>query len=97
MMESKYLDFAEKYIPGGITKQVLVKSKKHGFVLGLIKWYGGWRQYVFFPEPGTIFNPACMDDISKFIRGLMDQRKNGHDSMLCEWEDCPECETEPEK
>ena len=27
-----------------------------------------WRQYVYHPNPGTIYEETCMGEISKFIR-----------------------------
>lgn len=46
------------------------RSKKNGGILGEVKWYGPWRQYCFFPEPDTVFNVTCHDDINNFIRQL---------------------------
>jgi len=66
---SKYLEFLllEKKPK---TKVVVVYSKKSGDRLGIIKWYGAWRQYAFFPETGTIFNVECLNDIIIHIKGL---------------------------
>lgn len=52
------------------TSVVDVISKLYGFRLGIIRWYGAWRQYAFFPEEGTIFNVECLDDIQSYIKGL---------------------------
>ncbi len=38
--------------------------------LGLIEYYPRWQEYVFRPNPGTIFSQDCLDDISDFIRNL---------------------------
>jgi hypothetical protein len=35
--------------------------------LGKIKWYGGWKKYAFYPEPGTIYEEDCLNDITAFI------------------------------
>ena len=48
-----------------------VVSKRNGFSLGTIKWYGAWRQYAFFPTKDTVFNSECLKDIRAFIDGLM--------------------------
>ena len=50
-------------------------SVHHGTKLGQIKWYGPWRQYIFEPEPLTIFNRDCMLAICGFLQGLMDAWK----------------------
>lgn len=71
---SKYLEFhllEEK----PKTKVVGVYSKRNDDVLGEIKWFGRWRQYAFFPEPGTIFNVECLNDIQNYIKGMMDERR----------------------
>lgn len=66
---SKYLEFKELQSKPK-TKVISVDSKLHGNTLGIIKWYGAWRQYAFFPEYGTLFNTECLDDIISYIRGL---------------------------
>lgn len=67
-----YFELAHK---GEKTCKWHVVSRKNDAVLGEIKWFGRWRQYVFFPVIGTIFNPDCMDHISEFIRTEMATRK----------------------
>ena len=66
---SKYLEFCvieEK----PKTKVIEVTSKLHGDGLGIIKWFGRWRQYAFFPGNGTVFNVECLNDIQSYIKGL---------------------------
>ena len=58
------------------TSTWLCKNNKSDDALGLVKWYGPWRQYCFYPESQTIFNKGCMLDIVSFIDQLMDERKN---------------------
>lgn len=43
--------------------------------LGEIKWYPNWRQYSFFPEYGCVFEKTCMNDITRFMIQLMNDRK----------------------
>jgi len=43
-------------------------------LLGIVEWYGPWRQYCFSPEAQTVFNVTCFDDISNFIRQLREGR-----------------------
>jgi len=64
-----YIKFiGPKYTPSGKTRIWRVIATRNGALLGEIKWWGRWRQYTFFPEPSTIFNPDCMDEIGKFCR-----------------------------
>jgi len=34
--------------------------------LGIIKWWCGWRRYVFFPEEGTFYEPGCLREMADF-------------------------------
>ena len=70
---SQYITF-HKLSDTGKTEVWSVNSQNHGNRLGLIKWYGPWRQYAFWPDAETVWNPACLDDATVFIRGLMSKR-----------------------
>lgn len=35
--------------------------------LGMVKWYGSWRQYTFQPEPITVFHAGCLYDLAAFV------------------------------
>ncbi len=39
-------------------------------VLGVVKWHKYWRQYCFFPEPDTVFNVVCLEDLGHFINQI---------------------------
>lgn len=72
--ESEYLEFSLiEQKPK--TKIIGVWSKKSSDRLGLIKWYGPWRQYAFFPENNTLFNTGCLNDIQIYIKAMMDGRR----------------------
>ena len=51
------------------------RARSNDCLLGTVKWYGPWRQYSFFPQPDTVFNIACHDDINNFIRQLGKEKK----------------------
>jgi hypothetical protein len=72
-MHTKYLDFIEVRDTGR-TKTWAVSSTS-GAMLGRVVWYGPWRQYAFWPEAQTIFDTACLDDVSAFIAARMNERK----------------------
>lgn len=69
--ETEYLLFREVPSPGLKTRVWTVESKQHGSVLGLIRWFGRWRQYVFEPGHETLFNVGCLSDIEKFLDDAM--------------------------
>lgn len=43
-----------------------VMNKERTAILGVIKWYGAWRRYSFFPHQNTIFEKTCLRDIADF-------------------------------
>ena len=71
---SKYLEF-NIIEQKSKTKIIAVDSKLHGNTLGIIKWYGAWRQYAFYPKHGTLFNIECLNDITNKIKELMNERR----------------------
>lgn len=78
MTEGKWIRFVE-FGNTGKTKLFNVQNKeeKDGITqcIGIIKWYGPFRQYSFFPNPNTVYERQCLLDITKFIHHLMLQRK----------------------
>lgn len=62
--------------PSGKTSILSIFSVMHGDKLGEIRWMGRWRQYAFYPEPDTIWNPACLKDVTDQINELMTERWN---------------------
>lgn len=77
LAENPYIVIKETSIsrPGMLTKVFGVFSKSQGDILAYISWYPSWRQYTLKPEPGTVWNPDCLDFISEFIKKLMAERK----------------------
>lgn len=75
--ESKYMVIERD---GGTTKthRLSVKSKSQGDTLGVIKWYGPWRGYCFYPSYGTIFSVGCLIDLVSYIEKLMECWRIGH-------------------
>ena len=69
VLQSDYLVFEVEMFTGK-TYVVVVRSRRTGFALGKIQWWGAWRQYVFAPAYDTVFNVGCMDDIKLVITHL---------------------------
>ena len=46
--------------------------------LGIIGWYGPWRQYTYTPRPALelTFNNGCLQDIADVLTSLNDAHKN---------------------
>jgi hypothetical protein len=54
-----------------------VFSKHHGDKLGVIKWFGPWRQYCFFSMDVAVFSSSCFQDVAKFLDSLNKARQKG--------------------
>ena len=78
-MASEYLDFRLTHDTGK-TQVYSVDSRNQGDQLGVIKWYGAWRQYVLETRSGVVWNKGCLHDVTDFIEGLMRERRRGRAS-----------------
>ena len=74
MSEGDYLEF-RLAVQGPKTNVWHVMSRSRGIRLGIIKWYGPWRQYCFFPEPETLYNATCLREIQNVITEQMMARR----------------------
>jgi hypothetical protein len=61
----------------GKTSIFAVANKKSRDGLGVILWYGPWRQYVFVPTLSyeTVYSPGCLRDIADFLRETTDEHR----------------------
>lgn len=69
-----YLVFDEEPYKGK-TRFFLVQAAKTGDALGVIRWFGRWRQYTFRPAAETVFSRGCLEDINAKITELMQERR----------------------
>lgn len=46
-------------------------------LLGIIKWYPGWRQYCYFPTCAAVYSKGCLDDIRDFIDKITREKTEG--------------------
>lgn len=51
--------------PSGKTKIWNVLSDD-GVALGVIRWFGRWRQYAFYPASNTVYERQCLRDLADF-------------------------------
>lgn len=64
----KWIDFKLSETGEKTNKWIVVsKEADSGIHLGIIKWYGPWRKYSFFPNEMTVFEQDCLRDIAYFI------------------------------
>lgn len=72
--DDHYLRFEERSVAGRRTPIIDIYSTRHGDLLGRIAWYSQWRQFAFYPEPGTVWNPACLEIVRWRIRVAKEAR-----------------------
>lgn len=72
---SKWINFSLYENTGKTSKYHVLTKDHHPIKLGEVKWFGRWRQYAFFPEPETVFEKQCMEDITNFLEILRLERK----------------------
>ena len=73
-MKSKYMEF-DKIGDTGKTEVWNIISKSSYFNLGMIKWYGPWRQYCFFPARYSVWSVDCLENIREYLGELNSLRK----------------------
>lgn len=72
---SKWIIFSLYENTGKTLKYNIYTKDTPPIKLGEIRWFGRWRQYAFFPEPNTVYEKQCMQDITNFLKKLMLDRK----------------------
>lgn len=71
--QTKFLNFTE--LPSTGKTRVIGVGNNQGLKLAYIKWENGWRRYVLHPMNFTIYDAACLKDITDFITEIMNERK----------------------
>lgn len=72
----KYIEISEVIKVGKSSRRTniyAVTNKRTSVTVGYIKWYGGWRKYVFFVEPDMIFDYECLRLIADYTEKLTKQ------------------------
>jgi hypothetical protein len=67
---AKWIEFKEVETAGRKTRiwAVMTTSELDPSSLGYIRWFGRWRGYAFYPDPGTLYEATCLNDIAAFIK-----------------------------
>jgi len=65
----------------GKTKRWLIRNRTSGAALGVVAWYGPWRQYVYSPHAhlDIVLAASCLDDISGFLKRVNAEQKRRRD------------------
>lgn len=75
-----HLYFVRKRKPKGRKTSIYSVRKDHqyvskGVVLGEIRWYGAFRQYVFYPDEETVWSRGCLEIINRFLKKINDRHR----------------------
>ena len=66
----------------GKTRIWYVRTRDNLTVIGMIRWYGRWRRYVYEPAPHTVYEQECLRDIASFIEERTSEQKNPAQTTL---------------
>lgn len=71
MKNNSYIRFND--IKSTKKTKIIGVSNNAGVSLGLIKFWGPWRQYTFQPDIETVFNVECMKEIIEKIDSMNEE------------------------
>ena len=70
-----YLKFVDLIVTSPRKTRVIeVMSKSKSERLGIIRWEGRWRQYVFSPMESTIWSRGCLQEVKDKLLDLYMER-----------------------
>lgn len=67
---NKYFSITEEKRENRKTPIYHIISKNSNSEIGIIKWYGAWRKFCFFPNGETIWDTNCLIEVTNFIDDL---------------------------
>lgn len=63
-------------LPKPKTKTWQVATRPDLAPLGMVKWWGPWRKYAFFPFANTLFESLCLREIALFCEGQTKEHRD---------------------
>ena len=72
-IKTKYMTFV-KVGQKPKTSEWYIVNNESGHILGLIHWWGAWRQYIVETNE-CMFNNSCLNTISEFLTKLNNEQK----------------------
>lgn len=75
-MTCKWIEFFyEGKTVSGKTDLWSVLTIEDRIFVGVIRWWGKWRKYVFVPQPNTLFEQVCLRDIADFCERVTREKR----------------------
>lgn len=83
--EKTWIRFDE-LTPNPATKRwAVMPTARHGALwcigggrqIGVVKWYGPWRKYCFFPMAEAVYEQVCLRDIANFCEEETAKHRKG--------------------
>ena len=56
--------------PGRKTHDYALLNRRSGTCIGVVAWYGPWRQWCFFPGDESVWSDGCLSDVQDFLAKL---------------------------
>lgn len=58
------------------TECITIRNARTKVMLGMIRWYGPWRRYAFYPLGGIVLDAECLNGLRDKLEMLMDDRQS---------------------
>ena len=76
-MSESFLNFIGPQPSDTGKTSIWIVYARGGGQIGIIKWFGRWRCYSFFPLTDTVFERSCLRDLADFCEArTFEHRKN---------------------
>ena len=75
LVDNDYFTILEERLVNRKTPIYHIISKHSKDEIGLIKWYGAWRKYCFFPNSNTIWDNKCLNEILNFLNDKNNKKR----------------------
>lgn len=70
----RYFTLRRQDLAPGHKTRVYSLVNRDAETIGTIGWYAPWRQFCFFPGPGTVWSDGCVADIKACLAHVSRER-----------------------
>ena len=74
--QSEYIEIIKEEFVNRKTPIYHINSKHSQDEIGVVKWYGAWRKYCFFPNGDTIWDMKCLQQVCDWLLEVNTPIKN---------------------